>query len=283
MTSLSDTVAIFSGTVAIFMTPNRARFILMKVVQQGGTIEFQNIPGFNVSEYTVKAIDLGTSGALLGTFPVKTFDGKVMRKQIRKYDTCLVVNTVKNERVDVIRFSDPSMIIGAALYAIPFLQSQLPKPVYNMYGKIVSPPPIPIEYLIPPPSAPPSLPPPPSNDISGNTVQHVSPLPSTAPSAPSAPKKKKISHNPTPASLLPPIVTAKASKSDMNLFVAKQLLELAQLKKEMCPIIAEEFSAGHTAAMPCGHLFSQTAIEESFKKERNKCPACRQMGSPTYV
>jgi hypothetical protein len=244
----------------------------MKAVQQGDTIEFQNIPGFNVSEYTVKAIDLGTSGALLGTFPVKTFDGKVMRKQIRKYDTCLVVNTVKNERVDVIRFSDPSMIIGAALYAIPYLQSQLPTPVYNMYGKIVSPPPIPIEYLIPP-----SLPSP-VYDISGNTVQHVSPLPSST-----VTKKKKISHNPTPASLLPPIVTAKASKSDLNLYVAKQLLELAQLKKEMCPIIAEEFSAGHSAAMPCGHLFSQTAIEESFKKERNKCPACRQMGSPTYV
>ena len=274
MTSLSDTVAIFSGTVAIFMTSNRARFILMKAVQQGGIIEFQNIPGFNVSEYTVKAIDLGTSGALLGTFPVKTFDGKVMRKQIRKYDTCLVVNTVKNERVDVIRFSDPSMIIGAALYAIPYLQSELPKPVYNMYGKIVSPPPIPLEYLIPPPSLPPSLPP--AYDISGNAIQHV--VPSTT-----VTKKKKISQAPTPASLLPPIVTAKASKSDLNLFVAKQLLELAQLKKEMCPIIAEEFSVGHTAAMPCGHLFSQTAIEESFKKERNKCPACRQMGSPTYV
>jgi hypothetical protein len=203
-----------------------------------------------------------------------------MRKQIRKYDTCLVVNTVKNERVDVIRFSDPSTILGAALYANPPLDSLLPLPVYNMYGKIVSPPPIPLEYLIPPPPAPPSLPSP-VYDMSGNTVQHVSPLPSTTPS--SAPKSKKLLKPLQNASLLPPIVTSKASKSDLNLYVAKQLLELAQLKKEMCPIIAEEFSAGHTAAMPCGHLFSQIAIEESFKKERYKCPACRQTGSPTYV
>lgn len=68
-------------------------------------------------------------------------------------------------------------------------------------------------------------------------------------------------------------------------FVAKQLLDLAILRKEMCPITAEEFSEGNTAVMPCGHLFMQFAIEESFKieKEKNKCPWCRQMGAPTYV
>jgi hypothetical protein len=51
----------------------------------------------------------------------------------------------------------------------------------------------------------------------------------------------------------------------------------------MCPITAEEYSTGNTAAMPCGHLFMQIAIEESFKKEPGKCPACRQSGRPTYV
>lgn len=65
--------------------------------------------------------------------------------------------------------------------------------------------------------------------------------------------------------------------------VARQLLELAQIKKEMCPVIAEEFIAGETAVMPCGHLFAKIAIQESFKKEFNKCPACRQIGRPTYV
>lgn len=66
-------------------------------------------------------------------------------------------------------------------------------------------------------------------------------------------------------------------------FVARQLLELAQLKHDMCPIVAEEFSAGNTAVMPCGHLFAQMAIEESFAVAPHVCPACRQPGRPTYV
>jgi len=86
-------------------------------------------------------------------------------------------------------------------------------------------------------------------------------------------------------------VTNKAAANNTNIkgygdlqpYVAKQLLALAQLKKESCPIVAEEFSAGNTAVMPCGHLFMQMAIEESFKKEANKCPWCRQTGRPTYV
>jgi hypothetical protein len=64
--------------------------------------------------------------------------------------------------------------------------------------------------------------------------------------------------------------------------VAKQLLELAQIRKEMCPITAEEYIAGQTAVMPCGHLFMLMAIEESFKKEAGICPACRARGKPTY-
>jgi hypothetical protein len=70
---------------------------------------------------------------------------------------------------------------------------------------------------------------------------------------------------------------------DLSVHVARKLMELAILKKEMCPITVEEFSAGNTAVMPCGHLFMQMAIEESFKKESRKCPECRQIGSPTYV
>ena len=69
----------------------------------------------------------------------------------------------------------------------------------------------------------------------------------------------------------------------LNIHVARQLLELAQLRKDMCPIIVEEFVSGHTAAMPCGHLFSQLAIEESFKVKMSQCPACRQDGTPCYV
>ena len=79
------------------------------------------------------------------------------------------------------------------------------------------------------------------------------------------------------------LVCVAPPKGDLCLFVAKQLLELAQLKKEMCPITAEEYITGQTAVMPCGHLFMQMAIEETFKKEPNKCPACRQLGRPTFV
>jgi hypothetical protein len=66
-------------------------------------------------------------------------------------------------------------------------------------------------------------------------------------------------------------------------FVAKQLFDLAVIRKEQCPVTMEDFSAGNTAVMPCGHLFMQFAIEESFKKEPYKCPWCRQAGKPAYV
>lgn len=77
--------------------------------------------------------------------------------------------------------------------------------------------------------------------------------------------------------------SASLARGDLCPFVARQLLELAQMRKELCPVVAEEFSTGNTAVMPCGHLFAQIAIEESFKKEPGRCPACRQSGRPTYV
>lgn len=109
---------------------------------------------------------------------------------------------------------------------------------------------------------------------------------------PTTPSTSVIAHIPAgPAPPKPikkkkPAATAVASHSpagDLCLHVARQLLELAQLKKEMCPVIAEEYIAGEAAAMPCGHLFSKMAIQETFKKEPNKCPACRQAGRPTFV
>lgn len=117
------------------------------------------------------------------------------------------------------------------------------------------------------------------------TIQHIEPASAT-------PKKviKNISAPPIPASPPAPLpATPKPSapknkgSGDLGLFVAKQLLEFAQGKHEMCPITAEEFITGNTAVMPCGHLFMQFAIEETFKKEPYKCPACRQSGRPTYV
>jgi hypothetical protein len=99
-----------------------------------------------------------------------------------------------------------------------------------------------------------------------STIEHVDPL-----TAAPAPKKKKSAVIPSSGSnMLAP-------------FVAKQLLALARIRHDMCPIVAEEFSEGNTAAMPCGHLFAQIAIEESFKKMPRICPACRAQGLPTYV
>lgn len=105
----------------------------------------------------------------------------------------------------------------------------------------------------------------------------LSPPPATAAAAPavpaSAPKKvKKAAGAPRPLPI-----------GDLNPHVAKQLLALARLRKEECPIIAEEFTDGNTAVMPCGHLFSRMGIKESFKKEPRKCPACRAAGNPTLV
>lgn len=84
---------------------------------------------------------------------------------------------------------------------------------------------------------------------------------------------------------MPPIKRVKPSSSSIVLhpFVAKQLLDLAILRHDTCPIVAEEFSANNTAVMPCGHLFARMAIEETFKKEPAKCPACRQIGLPTFI
>jgi hypothetical protein len=91
-----------------------------------------------------------------------------------------------------------------------------------------------------------------------------------------------IQHVPAPPPKKPKPVKVPAGYPQLALFVAKQLMEFAQSKHEMCPITAEEFIGGETAAMPCGHLFMRMAIEETFKKEPGKCPACRQFGTPTY-
>ena len=223
----------------------------MTVIQQEGYTLFQPVSDYNRSNYDLKAIDLVSKGSFLGTFHIKAYDGQILRKQIRKFDTCLILNKITGERVDVIRISEPFRILGATLFTQPWM----------------------VPSSSPPLSSLPSPPLNPLTDLSGNLVQHVT-MPSVA-------KKPTVK----PASLLPPIIHKKQSTvtDTLSPFVAKQLLELAQLKHEMCPIIAEEFTAGNSAIMPCGHMFSQIAIKESFKKELGKCPACRQSGTPTYI
>jgi hypothetical protein len=66
-------------------------------------------------------------------------------------------------------------------------------------------------------------------------------------------------------------------------FVARQLVDLAILRHEQCPITIEDYVVGHTAVLPCGHLFARAALEECFKKDADTCPACRAKGRPTYA
>lgn len=104
-------------------------------------------------------------------------------------------------------------------------------------------------------------------------INNMLPAPPTLPSAPApAPVQKKKA-----------AAVVRTVSSDLSPHVAKQLLALARIRKEECPIIAEEYTDGNTAVMPCGHLFSRMGIEESFKKEPRKCPACRAAGNPTFV
>ena len=80
-----------------------------------------------------------------------------------------------------------------------------------------------------------------------------------------------------------PRLIKKVAPSSMNAYIASQLLAFAQMKGEVCPITAGYYEDKDTAVMPCGHLFSKLAIDETFKKEPGKCPACRAPGAPVFV
>ena len=93
----------------------------------------------------------------------------------------------------------------------------------------------------------------------------------------------------TTSSVKPPITIKKkildpsAYGRALNPYIARQLLEFAQMKGEVCPITAGPFEDNDSVVMPCGHVFSRLAITESFKTQHGKCPACRLSGSPTYI
>jgi hypothetical protein len=123
-----------------------------------------------------------------------------------------------------------------------------------------------------------------NNIIKTNINITINTNPSTAPVSAPVPVPTPA---PAPVSAPVPAPAPKTNKAKaagtLHPFVAKQLVDLAIIRKEMCPITVEEFARGHSAVMPCGHIFMQFAIEETFKKEPNKCPACRQPGIPTYA
>lgn len=119
------------------------------------------------------------------------------------------------------------------------------------------------------------------------TLSSLSAAPVTA-SAPSSAPVTGSATGSAVAATTTPSVKPKVVKSDgfasrLNPYVARQLLEFAQMKGEVCPITAGPFEDNDSAIMPCGHVFSRLAITESFKTEINKCPACRLFGSPVYI
>ena len=222
----------------------------------------------------------GLSAAVGSAFYKKIFEMKDIH-----------VTSETNEQIPVLRFTEPSKFIHGTThlhrnFAISKFEGPPPAPAPAPAPAVAAPSPsvspIPVVQgpaamydaswnIIAPYTMNASVPPAPLSDISGNAITHVS-------NALNANKKKKIK----PSAAAAAVAVAKP-KGDLSPFVAKQLMDLAKSRGEFCPIVAEEFSAGNTAVMPCGHLFAQIAIEESFKKEPYKCPACRQTGRPTYV
>lgn len=105
----------------------------------------------------------------------------------------------------------------------------------------------------------------------------------------SAPVSASVSAPVTGSAAVTPSVKPKTAKPSITYgyalspYVARQLLEFAQMKGEVCPITAGPFEDNDSAIMPCGHVFSRLAITESFKTQHAKCPACRLSGSPTYI
>jgi hypothetical protein len=218
--------------------------------------------------YKVKFDKAKPESTPFGTYRLQGLDNSFTPKQFFAMKD-IHVTTAEGVEVPVLRFTEPAKHIHGTTslnrnFAISKFEGPPPAPA------VASPAPILMfdasSNFIAPYNVNASAP---VSDISGNAITHVTnPVISNALNA----NKKKIK----------PLTPAKP-KGDLSPFVAKQLMELAQSRGEFCPILAEEFSAGHTAVMPCGHLFTQIAIEESFKKESHKCPACRQTGHPTYV
>jgi len=231
--------------------------------------------------------------------PLSEPPGTGIVKKIFEMQDIHVKNSDTGVNIPVLRFTEPSKYIygtahlhrNFAISTFEVAPAPAPAAVTSLSAPAVSPvpavSPIPMfdvsSNFIAPYNVNTSAPSAVFSDASGNAITHVTnPVISNALNA----KKKKIkplsSTGGTGAA--PASATAPAKpKGDLSPFVAKQLMELAKSKSEFCPIVAEEFSTGNTAVMPCGHLFAQVAIEESFKKELYKCPACRQPGRPTYV
>jgi len=241
--------------VFLYIRKSKNDLILMNVTDgdetnPGLTFTQATIPAGHEALYTITKPAGPSDGTSFGQHAVRDKNGVVVGKRFNIHKD-IVAKSPTNETIAVVSISQPYAVFGWSLKANPIAITTL-APTADPFGLATEPP-------APGPTLPPFPIPSPATAANIHTA-----------AAMTAAIAKTKTHRPPLYNQLAP-------------FVAKQLFDLAVTRKEQCPVTMEDFSAGNTAIMPCGHLFMQFAIEESFKKEPYKCPWCRQTGRPTYV
>jgi hypothetical protein len=67
-------------------------------------------------------------------------------------------------------------------------------------------------------------------------------------------------------------------------YIARKIYDLAVLENEECSITHEKFTLGNVAVMPCGHIYSKTALcTYFFTINDKKCLICKYDGIPVYL
>jgi hypothetical protein len=70
----------------------------------------------------------------------------------------------------------------------------------------------------------------------------------------------------------------------LSAYIARKIYDLAVLQDERCPITHEKFILGNVAIMPCGHIYSKSALHTYFyTKNDKKCLICKYDGIPIYL
>jgi len=67
-------------------------------------------------------------------------------------------------------------------------------------------------------------------------------------------------------------------------YIARKIYDLAVVENEECSITHEKFTLGNVAVMPCGHIYSKTALcTYFFTINDKKCLICKYDGVPLYL
>jgi len=241
---------------------NNTGFILMNTSKEDNVWKMTQAdppPMNSPPAYSIVKPDTPTKGEFLCTIVIKNKENILLNKRLRYHEDIVITTMATGASIPVVSMAQHTTVFGShTLKCNVVFDMNTPTPALsnNAIGPSLSNL-YTIVYTAPVTPAPPFTE---SAATTGNVIQHTV----------AVIKKYKSS-------------SAKDKDKSLNPFVAKQLLDLAIIRKEFCAITAEELSAENAAVMPCGHIFMRFAIEESFKKESNKCPWCRQHGTPTYV